>query len=120
MNTLFLVAMIVEAIFGIGFLLLPGPMMGPFGVTLDDTSTTFVRLFGSTLVSFTVLLWFTRKSDNVGFRISVVYSLFAYFLISTVLLVMTQLSGLMNAMGWVVVALHVVLLLWFGSFLLKK
>jgi hypothetical protein len=29
MDTLFLVALIVEALFGIGFLFVPGPMLGP-------------------------------------------------------------------------------------------
>ncbi len=44
MNTLFLVYMIAEVIFGIGFLLSPGFMMGPMGVTLDETTTTFDTL----------------------------------------------------------------------------
>jgi hypothetical protein len=50
MDTLFLVAMIVEALFGIGFVLVPGPMLNPFGVSLNDVATTFARLFGSGLI----------------------------------------------------------------------
>jgi len=120
MDTLFLVALIVEAIFGIGFLIVPGPMLGPFGVTLDATATTFAHLFGSAIISFPLLLWFARKSDKPDFRIGVVYSLFAFYLLSTIILIFTQLAGLMNGLGWIVISIHVVLLVWFGYFLVKK
>ena len=58
MRTLLLVYLIVEAIYGVGFLFVPTLMMDPMGVTLDETSTTFARLFGSLLISIPVLLFF--------------------------------------------------------------
>lgn len=58
MNALFLVYLIVEVIFATGFLFIPGLMMGPMGVTLDETSTTFASLFGSLIISIPVLLFF--------------------------------------------------------------
>lgn len=119
MNTLFLVSLVVEAIFGIGFVLAPGVLLGPMGVTPNDVATTFARLFGSALLSFPVLLWFARKSDKPEFKKGVVKSLFAYYLVSTVLLLVTQLGGQMNAMGWSVVVLHLVFTIWFGYFLAK-
>ena len=119
MNKLFKVALIVEAIFGIGFVIAPGAMLGPFGVTLDAIATSFVRLFGSALISFSILLWFAYKSDKSEFKKGVVYSMFAYFLVSTVLLVIAQLDGQMNALGWSVVGIHLVLLVWFGYFIVK-
>ncbi len=119
MNMLFLVSLIVEAIFGIGFVIAPGALLGPMGVTLNDIATTFARLFGSALLSFPVLLWFARKSDKPEFKKGVVNSLFVYYLISTILLVIAEIGGQMNAMGWSVVGLHVILLVWFGYFLIK-
>jgi hypothetical protein len=119
MNTLFLVYLIVEAIFGIGFLFVPGLMMDPMGVTLDETSTTFTRLFGSLIISIPVLLFFVRKSTSSEFKRGVVYSVFIYLLASTIILLITQLKGLMNAMGWSIVILHLVFMLWFGYYLIK-
>ena len=119
MNTLFLVYLIVEAIFGIGFLFVPGLMMGPMGVTLDETSTTFARLFGSLIISMPVLLFFARKSASSEFKRGVVYCIFIYLLVSTIILLITQLKGLMNAMGWSIVILHLVFMLWFGYYLIK-
>jgi hypothetical protein len=120
MNTLFIVYLIVEVIFGIGFLFVPGLMMGPMGVTLDETSTTFARLFGSLIISIPVLLFFVRKSSSTEFRRGVVYCIFTYLLVSTIILLITQLKGLMNPMGWGIVILHFVFMLWFGYYLINQ
>ena len=120
MNALFLVYLIVEAIFGIGFLVVPGIMMGPMGVTLDDTSTTFARLCGTLIISIPVLLFFVRKSTSTEFRRGVVYCIFTYLLLSTILLLITQIKGLMNPLGWGIVILHFVFMLWFGYYLIYQ
>jgi len=120
MNALFLVYLIVEVIFGIGFLFVPDIMMGPMGVTLDETSTTFARLFGSLIISIPVLLFFARKSASSEFKRGVVYCIFTYLLASTIILLITQLKGLMNPMGWGIVVLHFVFMLWFGYYLINQ
>jgi tellurite resistance protein TehA-like permease len=119
MKTMFLIYMIVEGIFGIGFLFAPGLLMGPMGVTLDETSTTFARLLGTLILSIPVLLFFARKSSASEFKRGVVYSLFVYLLLSTILLLISQLNGLMNAMGWGIVILHFAFMIWFGYYLLN-
>jgi hypothetical protein len=119
MNTLFLVYLIIEAIFGIGFLFVPDLVMGPMGVTLDETSTTLARMFGSLLISIPVLVYFARKSSSTEFKRGVIYCCFIYLLASTVILVITQIKGLMNAMGWSIVIIHLLFVLWFGYYLLK-
>ncbi|MCU0377371.1 MAG: hypothetical protein MUC78_03845 [Bacteroidales bacterium] len=120
MNTLFLVYLIVEVIFGIGFLFVPDLMMSPMGVTLDEQSMTFARLLGTLIISIPVLMFFVRKSASTEFRRGVVSSVFTYLLLSTILLLITQLKGLMNSMGWGIVFLHMAFMLWFGYFLINK
>ena len=120
MNTLFLIYLIAEVIFGIGFLLIPGFMMSPMGVTLDETSTSFARLFGSLITSIPVLLFFVRKSANTEFRRAVVYCAFTYLILSTILLLISQLKGLMNQLGWGIVMIHFVFMVWFGYYLINQ
>ena len=120
MNTLFLVYLIVEAIFGIGFIVAPGLLMGPMGLTLDETSTTFARLFGSLIISIPVLLFLARKSASAEFKRGVVYCIFIYLLLSTTILLVTQIKGLMNSMGWGIVILHFGFMLWFGNFIINR
>jgi hypothetical protein len=120
MNTLFLISMVFETIFGIGFIFAPDLLLGPMGVTLDEAAKTFARLFGSAIISFPFLLYFARKSTNLEFKKSVINSMFVYYFVSTILLLITQLNGQMNSMGWSVVGLHMILTLWFARFLFKK
>jgi hypothetical protein len=120
MNTLFLVYLIVEAIFGIGFLFIPDLMMGPMGVTLDETSANFARLFGSLITSIPVLLFFARKSASAEFRRGVVYCIFIYLLLSSIILLIAQIKELMNSMGWGIVFLHLGFMIWFGYYLIKQ
>jgi hypothetical protein len=117
MNTLFLVYLIVEAIFGIGFLFAPDLVMNPLGLTLDETSTTLARMFGSLIISIPVLMFFARKSASTDFKKGVMYCAFIYLLASTVILLISQLKGLMNSMGWGIVILHLAFMLWFGYYL---
>jgi len=120
MNALFLVYLIVEVIFGIGFLFVPGIMMDPMDVTLDETSTTFARLFGSLIISIPVLLFFARRSASSEFKRGVVYCISLYLLASTIILLITQVKGLMNPLGWGIVILHFVFMLWFGYYLINQ
>jgi len=120
MNALFLVYLIVEAIFGIGFLFAPALIMDPMGVTLDETSTTFARLFGTLIISIPVLMFFVRRSASTEFRRGVVSCAFTYLFLSTILLLITQLKGLMNPMGWGIVLLHFIFMLWFGYYLINQ
>jgi len=119
MNTLLLAALVAEGVVAIGFISVPGQLLGPLGVTLAPAAIPIARLFGSALLAFAVLLWSARASADPELRRVVVRALFVYFLVSTVLLLVTQLGGLMNALGWILVALHVLFTIWFGAFLTK-
>jgi hypothetical protein len=118
MKTLFLVYLIIEAIFGIGFLFFPSFMMGPMGVTLDETSTTFARMFGSLIISIPVLVFLARRSTNLDFKKGVIYCTCVYLFVSTIILLITLIKGLINSFGWSMVLLHLVFLLWFGYYAL--
>ena len=118
MKILFLVYLLVEAVFGIGFLFFPSLMMDPMGVTLDETSATFARMFGSLIISIPVLMYFARRSTNAEFRKGVIYCVCVYLLASTIILIVTQIRGLLNPLGWSMVVLHLVFLVWFGYYAL--
>ncbi len=116
MNTLLWVALIVEAPAGMGFLLVPGAILGPMGVTLGVEAMVFARLLGSALIGFSVLLWLARRSNTLEFKKATLYSLLPYYLACPIVLAMAQLAGMMNAMGWSLVGVHVILLVWVGYY----
>jgi len=119
MKTLFTITLVVELLFGIGFIAIPSNLANTFDVTLGEFGITLGRLFGSALLGFAVLLWFGRQSSYPETHKAVLTSMFTYWVISTVLYLVAQLSGLMNAMGWTAVGLHLVLAIAFGYYLLK-
>lgn len=114
MNALFLAYLIAEVLFGLGFLFLPAALMAPMGVTLDETSITFARMFGSLIISIPFLLYFARKSKNPEFRRAVIYCVLVYLFLSTTILLTAQIRGMMNSLGWSIVLLHFAFFLWFG------
>jgi len=120
MQTMFTVTFVVELIFALGFLIAPGTLFGTFGVKPSPFAISLARMFGSALLAFCTLLWYTRKSKSTDLKTATVRSLFLYWLASSVFLIMAQLSGIFNAMGWATVAMHVGFLIWYGTFAFKK
>lgn len=120
MQTLFTITLVIELIFALGFIVAPATLLGTFGAAPDAFGLSLARLFGSALSALVVLLWYTRSSRSADLHKATVRSMFMYYLISSVLLIMTQLSGLLNVMGWSTVILHLALLVAFGMFAFKK
>ncbi len=120
MKKLFTVTFVVELIFAIGFIAAPGFMFGTFGITPDAFATSLIRLLGSAILGMAVLLWYGRSSISKELDKAVVRSMFTYWLASSVFLLMAQLAGLMNAMGWGVVVLHIGFLIAYSAYAFKK
>ena len=120
MGTMFTITFVVELIFALGFLFVPGTLFGTFGVEPSPFGIALARMFGSALLAFCTLLWYARSSESTDLQKAATRSMFLYWLVSSVLLIMSQLAGLFNAMGWGTVVLHLVFLVWYGAFAFKK
>ena len=120
MQTMFTVTFIVELIFALGFIIAPVTLFGTFGVEPSPFGISLARMLGSSLLAFCTLLWYARGSKSTDLQTATVRSLFLYWLVSSVLLVMAQSAGIFNAMGWSTVVLHVGFLIWYGTFAFKK
>jgi len=60
--------MIMQELFALGFILIPASLLTSFEVTLIPIATTFVNLFGSSLIGLVFLLWIALKSDNLAVK----------------------------------------------------
>jgi hypothetical protein len=119
MNTLLVVATVVEALAAIAFIAAPAAALAPFGVTLEPASISIARLFGSAVLAFPVLLWHARASADAGLKRVAVRTLIVYWLASAAIIAITLLGGLMDALGWSLVTTHVVLAIWSAALLRK-
>ncbi len=117
MNTLLFVATVVELLAAILFIAAPGAALTPFGVALEPSSTSIARLFRSAVLAFPVLLWHARASADAALKRVAIRTLVVYWLASAAIIAITLLGGLMNSLGWSLVAAHVMLAVWSGAFL---
>jgi hypothetical protein len=120
MNALFTVTLVVELIFGLGFIAVPATLLGNFGVKLDPAGITLARMFGAALLAFVTLVYYARRSDSADLQKATIRSLFVYWLISTVFMIIAQLGGIFNTMGWSTIILHLGFLIWYGVYAFKK
>jgi len=120
MGTLFTVTLVVELIFALGFMIVPGTLFGTFGVEPSPFGISLARMFGSALLAFCTLLWYARGSKSTDLRKATVRSLFIYWLVSSAFLILAQLAGIFNVMGWSTVVLHVGFLIWYATYAFQK
>jgi hypothetical protein len=120
MNTLFLISLVIEFFFSMGFVLMPSTLAGFFGENLTGFGVIIARLFGSALLGLVVLMWFGRSSNNPDTKRAVLASMFTYYVISSVFAVSAQFSGTVSPVGWGTVVLRLSLMIAFGIFLLRR
>ena len=119
MNTIFLANMVISTLFGLGFTLLPVMMANLYGATLTAGGYFMTRLFGAALLSMVVLLWYARSSDYAAFINATSRSMFTYWLIGSVIILLAQLAGLFNWVAWATFGLHAVFVIWYAFKIFK-
>ncbi|HEY6202380.1 MAG TPA: hypothetical protein VI056_05000 [Candidatus Limnocylindria bacterium] len=114
LSALLAIAAIVAVAFGVGFVVVSGPLLALYGVTLDKAGTLIAQLFGAALIGLGVINWSARSAPDEG-RFVVLGNLVgdaAGFVVA----LLGQLAGVANALGWSTVALYLVLGLAFAYF----
>jgi uncharacterized membrane protein YfcA len=111
LSNLLVVSAAIAAFFGIGLLVVTGPLLAIYGITLDKTGTVVAQLFGSSLIAFAVLNWFARDIADPEARRAVILANLAGNAVGFVVILLGQLSGIANQLGWSNVAIYALLTL---------
>jgi uncharacterized membrane protein YfcA len=111
---------IITIVFGIGFVVKPATVLSLYGVTLDPVGAYMTRLFGAAFIVVGALLWYARKDPGSPALRAIVLGVFIGDVIGFIIALLGQLSGILNALGWLTVALYFLLALGFGYFQYKK
>ena len=120
LRTLMVIKSIITVVFGIGFVVVPVRVMSYYGVTLDPAGAYMTRLFGAAFIVIGLLLWYGRKDAGSPALKAIVLGVFIGDIVGFVLALQAQLLGIVNALGWLTVAIYFFLVLGFGYFLFKK
>ncbi len=111
LSNLLIVSAVIAAFFGIGLVVVTGPLLAIYGMTLDKTGTVVAQLFGSLLIAFAVLNWFARNVTDQEARRAVGLGNLAGNAVGFVVILLGQLAGIANTLGWSNVAIYLVLTL---------
>jgi len=121
LKTLMIIKSVVCLAFGVLFLASPSFLYSIFGASLSEGAGIFAaREYGSALIGTMLLTWFARNVGESQARQAIVLYLFVYDALGAVITVIATLSGVLNPLGWSVVALYLLLAIGFGYFWFAK
>jgi len=116
--------MVIKAVVCLGFgpllLFVPGPLLTLLGSSFGPGAAITAREYGAALLGNLMLTWFARKAEESVARRAIVLDLFVYDAIAFVAVLLIQLSGGLNLLGWGIVAIYLFFTLGFGYFLLPQ
>ena len=114
LSNLLVVAAVIGAVFGVGFVVASGPLLAVYGITLDKAGTLVAQLFGAALISVATVNWFARNVTDPVARQAVVLGNLAGDVLGFVVILLGQQAGIANALGWSNVAIYLLLALGFA------
>jgi hypothetical protein len=118
-KNLMIIKALVCLIFGILLLTIPDTLISLFGATLGLGGMFTAREYGSSLFGNLFLCWFARNAQESDARRAIILALFVYDLIAFIMTTLTVIAGVLNLLGWVIVAVYLFFTLGFGYFLVK-
>ena len=110
----------VSIIIAITFIFAPGPSLALYGISGGDALHTITQYFGTTHVAFATLIGLALQLNEARTLRVIVASFFAGDLVGSGVLMTAQLRGVMNDMGWALVALSILFTIGYGYSLLRK
>jgi hypothetical protein len=114
LSNLLVVAAALGAVFGVAFVVASGPLLAIYGITLDKAGTLVAQLFGAALISLAVVNWLARKVTEPAARQAIVLGNLAGDVVGFVVILLGQLAGIANDLGWSNVAIYLLLALGFA------
>lgn len=106
----------IALLFGIVALVVPETLGSTYGASLDRTAQTMLQYFGASAITIGLISWFLRNAAPSTERLWVVRSLALGALLSLVPDTLAITNNLVNALGWLNVALGIIATLGFGYY----
>jgi hypothetical protein len=114
-SSFLMVKAIISLAFGIGFVVIPTAVWSIYGVTLDPVGILMTRFMAACLLGIGFICWITRNADFNTLK-GITLSLCIADTIGFIVALSGQLSGIMNTLGWIIVAIWFLLALGLGYF----
>ena len=119
-KTLMIISAVITVLFGLAFLIIPERFLELYGDTPIEPMKYVGQLFGASHIGLAVLAWSARNSSDSSARKAIILSLFIGHGIGFIVALIGQLNDVVNALGWLTVAIYFLISLGFGYFRFKK
>ena len=111
---------VTVSLYGIVLLILPAQMEALYGFEVSEPLTFAARLLGAYLLAFGILSWLIRNAAYSETRKAALYAFFTMDVLGLLVSLIYLLNGTLNAQGWFVAAIFLLLGLGFAYFLFIK
>jgi hypothetical protein len=119
LSTFLIVKAVICFIFGLGYLIAPVFVGSIYEITLDPDGIIMARFFGTLLLGIGLILWLCRNADWSVLK-SITLSMLIADTFGFIIALAAQLAGVMNSLGWIIVAIWLLLALGLGYFRFLK
>jgi hypothetical protein len=109
-KTFLTISSIFATLYGLGFLLLPGPSIALYGTEPEPHLMLIMRFFGSTLFAFGVLVWFGKNFRDWEAVRGVLIAVIILNVVGLLVTVLGMAEGLLNSTAWSSLILYAVFL----------
>jgi len=103
---LFSINIFFAAFFGLSCTLFPRFVFWLYGLVPDDAAIWATRLVGGSILGFGTLMWFGMRASSADTRRAIALALLIQDTIGCVASILFQLTGKVNAFGWLSLALY--------------
>ena len=120
LKTVMIIKAVVCLVFGILLLFVPGPLLVLLGSSYGPGAAITAREYGAALIGVLMLTWLARNAEDSIARRAIITNLFVYDGVALIAMLILQLSGAMNLLGWGVVFIYLFFTITFGYFMFPQ
>ena len=116
LKTLMLIKAVVCLVFGFLLLVFPQMLLTLMGASLGAGGLFTARAYGAALVGTLALTWYARDAGQSKARRAIILDLFLYDAVGFIVTISNVLSGVLNWLGWGIVAVYLFFTFGYGYF----
>ena len=117
---LFTITSIIAFLFAILFIIIPTQFFSQYGIESSSVLNYIGALFGASLIGIGLIAWQARNITNVDSLKVITFSFFIADGIGFIIALLGQVNNLVNNLGWLTVAIYLILSLAFAYYRFSK
>ena len=117
---MFLINAFIAVLLGLGFLVVPGRILGQFGVDEYAATKLISQFFGTAMLGLGLLLWFAKDVTDANLQKGMAIALLVGAAAGLLTTVLGTTSGVLRANWWMALVVYAILGLAYAFLLFQK